>query len=130
MNLDDSSLIGRFLQGASDAFEALVKRHQRPVYTFLLRMSGSPDTAEDLFKETFLKVLKGLPTYSEQGKFDSWLFDIANRVATDAWRRRSRQREWIVQDQEAADAAEDPLSGSDERIERLELSEAIERLPS
>tara|TARA_B100001013_G_C24430355_1_gene371493 strand:- start:161 stop:376 length:216 start_codon:yes stop_codon:yes gene_type:complete len=71
MNLDDPSLIGRFLQGESNAFEALVKRHQRPVYTFLLRMSESPKIAEDLFQETFLKVLKGLPTYSEQGKFDS-----------------------------------------------------------
>ncbi len=126
MNLDDSSLIGRFLQGESDAFEALVKRYQRPIYTFLLRMSGSPETAEDLFQETFIKVLKGLPTYREQGKFDSWLFGIANRVATDAWRRGYRQREWIVQDQGAVDAAEDPLIGSDEKLERAELREAIE----
>ena len=124
MNLDDSSLIRRFLQGETDAFEAIMRKYQRPLYTFFLRMIGSQETAEDLFQETFLKVLKALPAYREQGKFHSWLFGIANRVATDEWRRNLQRRNWIVQDQEAVDVAEDPVGGSDERLERLELAVA------
>ena len=121
---DDAELIRSYRAGDPDAFEALVRRYQRPLATYLYRMTGSRAAADDLFQETFLRVLRGLPGYDERGKFSSWLFGIATNVASDAWRRNRGWREQVTSDPEAVDP--DPAPMPDVEAERRDILEKIE----
>jgi len=62
---DDSELIRNFKNGNEEAFVALVRKYQRPLFTFLLRLVGNQQSAEDLFQDTFVRVLRALPGYKE-----------------------------------------------------------------
>ena len=125
MHPEDSELIGRFQRGETAAFELLVRRYQRPLYTFLLRFTGDREAVRDLFQETFLRVLRGLPNYEERGRFGSWLFGIAHRVAVDAGRRNRAWRGRVVRNEQAMDAATDSRNLPDAALERAELAERV-----
>ncbi len=84
---DDAELIRAYRNGEAEAFEALVRKYERPLFTFLLRLVGNRQSAEDLFQDTFLRVLRALPKYKEDGRFSGWLFGIANNLAVDLLRR-------------------------------------------
>jgi len=96
--MTDADLIQKYQKGDKDAFETLVRRHQDALYTFLLRLTGAPDRADDLFQETFLRVIKALPKYREEGTFHHWLFRIANNVARDTKRRDAVRQRHITTD--------------------------------
>jgi RNA polymerase sigma-70 factor (ECF subfamily) len=95
-NISDNELIAHHLQGDRSAFPVIVRRYQGPMYAFLCRMTGNQAAADDLFQDTFLKVHKGLPAYTEQGTFKSWLFGIANNVCLDYLRRTKRSAATFV----------------------------------
>jgi RNA polymerase sigma factor (sigma-70 family) len=84
----DAELILAFQKGQASAFDRLLERYQRSLYTFILRMVKERVIAEDLFQETFLRVLRALPAYEEKGKFSSWLFGIGHRLCIDYFRRK------------------------------------------
>jgi len=126
MELEDSTLIRMSLSGDTKAIDALVKRYQRALYTFLLRLTGDQDRADDLFQETFLRVLQSLDSYEEREKFGSWLFRIANRVAVDSWRRSRTSRKHITTDTQEIIGAIDGQPLPDMVVEQAELVGKIE----
>lgn len=87
--MDDMSLLDAFRDGASEAFEALVKRHQGLVFNFLYRMVGNQAAADDLFQETWLKVLRNAHTYRPKAKFTTWCLQIARNTAFDHFKREN-----------------------------------------
>lgn len=91
--LTDDLVLRRFKNGDYKAFDAIVERYQKPLFTYLMRLVGEPQIAEDIFQDTFLKVMKGLKNYQEQGKFGKWLFGIAHHLAIDYLRREQRQQQ-------------------------------------
>jgi RNA polymerase sigma-70 factor, ECF subfamily len=88
----DAELIEQFLDGHAVAFDSLVRRYQEPLYGFLRRLAGNDDLANDLFQDSFIKVMRALPEYKEAGKFRSWLFGVARNLAMDRLRRRTLER--------------------------------------
>jgi RNA polymerase sigma-70 factor (ECF subfamily) len=90
MGRTDESLIAAHLSGDAAAFRELVLRYGDSLLGYLFRMTGNRDQAEDLFQETFKKVHEKAHTF-RGGRFKSWLFTIATRVAIDGARRRKRQ---------------------------------------
>jgi RNA polymerase sigma-70 factor (ECF subfamily) len=86
----DEDLVQRVLAGNSDAFDELVGRYQDRVFNTLARMCGSPQEAEDLAQETFLKAFRALGSFRQGSKFYTWLFRIA--VNTGFSRRRQEVR--------------------------------------
>jgi RNA polymerase sigma-70 factor (ECF subfamily) len=126
MVLQDSELIRSYQNGDAEAFETLVRKYQRPLFTFLLRLAGNRQNAEDLFQDTFVRVLRALPNYKEDGCFSGWLFGIANNLAVDWLHRREVQRERFVDDDEALGSAVDYQSSTDATLERAELARLIE----
>ena len=84
----DEDWVRRAQAGDRKAFYELVRRHQVPVYRYLLRMLGSHDDAMELTQEAFIKAWQALPQWRPEAQFRTWLFRIANNMALDALRHR------------------------------------------
>ncbi len=84
----ESQLILRCKKGDSRAFGELIKNYRKQLFTYLVRLSGNRDIAEDLMQDTLTKAWTGLARYEEKNKFSSWLFSIAHNIATDAYRKK------------------------------------------
>jgi RNA polymerase sigma-70 factor, ECF subfamily len=88
----DEELLAEFQQGDASAFERLLRRHRGPLYTFLLRMLGDREQAEDLAQETFLRVVKGAAAWEHRARFQTWLYAIARNLCVDRARREKFRR--------------------------------------
>lgn len=71
-----------------DALAALIERYQYRLYRYLLRLVGSPTTAEDLFQQTWLRVVEKIRRYDTRRSFEAWLFSVARNLTIDHLRRR------------------------------------------
>jgi RNA polymerase sigma-70 factor (ECF subfamily) len=78
---------------SGNAFEELMLRYQTRLVTVLGHLVGSRDQAEDLAQDVFLRVYRARKSYVPGAKFSTWLFTIANNVAANALRSRSRRHE-------------------------------------
>jgi len=95
MNLQKSSdqeLIRLYLKGNEASLEILIKRHQKSVYTSIYLMVRDRSLAEDIFQETFIKIINTLRTdrYNEEGKFGPWAARIGRNLAIDYIRKMKR----------------------------------------
>ncbi len=105
---DDKELMLRVRDGQeAAAFEELMRRYQRPLTGFLMRLTANLDVAQDLAEETFVRVWQSAPRYRPSAKFTTWLFTIASRLATDH-ARRAQVRRAVPLDAPAADDARSP----------------------
>lgn len=89
---DDEALMAAWRAGDVGAFEALFARHRRPLFTFLLHLTGARDLAEDIFQETFVRVLRARERYEASGRFVAWLHVIARNALRDHQRRAGVRR--------------------------------------
>jgi len=80
--------IARLRKGDPDAITDLVGRYQHRLYRFLVRMVGDPATAEDLFQQTWIRLMEKIGSYDARRSFEAWLFAIARNLAIDHLRRR------------------------------------------
>jgi RNA polymerase sigma-70 factor (ECF subfamily) len=89
----DEELIGRFRAGDdAAAFESLVHRYERELFSYLRRYLGSAEMAEDVFQATFLQVHLKRENFEDGRRFRPWLYTIATNQAIDAQRRNRRHR--------------------------------------
>jgi RNA polymerase sigma-70 factor (ECF subfamily) len=79
--------IARLRKGDPDAITDLVGRYQHRLYRFLVRMVGDPATAEDLFQQTWIRLMEKIGSYDARRNFEAWLFAIARNLAIDHLRR-------------------------------------------
>jgi RNA polymerase sigma-70 factor (ECF subfamily) len=93
-NETDDALMSRAARGEEAAFRLLVQRWESQVHAFLVSMLGSPEEAQDLAQETFVKVYAQAGRYRGEGLFRSWLFRIAGNLARSRLRRRKILR-WV-----------------------------------
>ncbi|MDF2176976.1 RNA polymerase sigma factor [Aliiglaciecola sp. CAU 1673] len=84
----DEKLISKALDGHQRAWLKLVRRYEKPIYNYGLRMTGNADDAMDLMQEVFMSVFRNLASYRAQGSFKSWLFSIAHFRCVEFYRRR------------------------------------------
>lgn len=89
MESTDKKLVDAHCQGSPTAFAELIRRYGSSVLGYLRRMSGSRDTAEDFFQETFKRVHEKAHTFRGDN-FKSWLFTIATHVAVNGLRSNKR----------------------------------------
>ncbi|MDP2360296.1 MAG: sigma-70 family RNA polymerase sigma factor [bacterium] len=90
--MSDAELIQAWRTGHAWAVTRLVERWRQPLYGYLLRFTGQPADAEDLFQDTWVRLLAALPRYEERQQFKSLLFTVATRLAIDHARARGRWR--------------------------------------
>ena len=87
--LNDNELVQRFISGDQNSLEVLIHRHKNRVYSYILLIVKSQDLAEDIFQETFIKVIRSLKKgrYTENGKFISWVLRISHNLIIDHFRK-------------------------------------------
>jgi RNA polymerase sigma-70 factor, ECF subfamily len=89
----DAQLVQQCLQGASSAWEELVRRHSRRIFNICYRFTGSGTEAEDLSQEVFLRVYRTLGSYrSAHGGFATWVTSVTRNLLIDHYRRTRRDR--------------------------------------
>jgi RNA polymerase sigma-70 factor (ECF subfamily) len=93
----------------ADAFEELMRRYQGRLVTILGHLVGNRDQAEDLAQEVFMRVFRARETYVPGAKFATWLFTIANNVASNARRSRSRRREITLEGRDSGPMGAHPM---------------------
>lgn len=91
--MTDAELLAAYRGGDVQALGELMERHKAAVYGYLLRLTGRPETADDLFQEVFLKLVRDPGAYKERDRFKSWLFTVARNAAMDQFRREAARRE-------------------------------------
>jgi RNA polymerase sigma-70 factor (ECF subfamily) len=80
--------ITRLRRSDPDALSSMIGRYQHRLYRYLLRLSRDRSTAEDLFQQTWLRVMEKIGRYDEARRFDVWLFSVARNLAIDHFRAR------------------------------------------
>ena len=88
----DGQLVSDYLKGNEQSFEILIKRHKQRIYNFIFSKVLNRDVAEDIFQDTFIKVINTLKRgkYNEEGKFLPWTMRIAHNLIIDHFRRVKR----------------------------------------
>jgi len=87
--MKDYELVNKFVEGDKDSIEVLINRHKNRVYTYILLIVKDQQLAEDIFQDTFIKVIKSLQKgkYQEKGIFVSWVVRIAHNLIIDYFRK-------------------------------------------
>jgi len=123
--LTDQNLVQAYIKGDHSAIEVLINRHRRKVYTYILMTIKNQQLAEDLFQETFIKVIQSLRggKYKDNGKFLSWVIRIAHNLIIDHF-RKEKQMNAISNDDTEVDLFNSKKL-SDDNIEELIISSQI-----
>ena len=92
LQLEDSVLVKDYIKGDEKALEILIKRHNQRISSFIYSKVLDRDVTEDIFQDTFIKVIKTLKkgSYSEEGKFLPWVMRIAHNLIIDHFRKNKR----------------------------------------
>jgi RNA polymerase sigma-70 factor (ECF subfamily) len=129
-SLGDASLVAACLAGNREAFDAIVRRHQRQVYQLCYRFAGNHEDASDLTQDAFIRAYRGLGSFKGSSAFSTWLYRVAVNVCLN--RVGARARKPLVP-LDAADRLDSRIERADTLLlkgERAaELRAAIARLP-
>lgn len=92
LQIDDSILVKNYIAGDEKALEVLINRYNQRISSFIYSKVLDRDVAEDIFQDTFIKVIKTLKrgSYSEEGKFLPWVMRIAHNLIIDHFRKNKR----------------------------------------
>ena len=116
----DQQIIASVLAGDRDAFATLIQRYSDPLYRHALGMTGSPDVAEDILQQSFIKAYNHLSEV--RGRFDAWLFRIVANGCKD-WLKNIRRTHVSYDEDDQPSAFNTP----DEDLDRSELRHDLDR---
>lgn len=124
-HLSDQELVELFLDGNKLGIETLIYRHKNKVYTYIVLIVKDQHLAEDIFQDTFIKVIRSLKEgkYKDNGRFLSWVIRIAHNLVIDHF-RKEKQINTISNDNYEADIF-NSKKFSDKNIEELLIREQI-----
>jgi len=92
--LSDQELVANYLNGDNKSFEILLERHKGKVFAFIMSKVKNRDLTEDIFQDTFIKVINSLQKgkYNEEGKFLPWMMRISHNLVIDYFRKNSKMK--------------------------------------
>ncbi len=124
---DDEALIQAYLAGDVRSFDTLYARYKRPLYAYLNRMTGNHALADDLFQQTWLRVIRKLEKYESKQKFFAWLTMIAHNLAIDHFRKEKTASELPLDDENIA--VSEPVSHTEPwmKLHNRELEKALRK---
>lgn len=98
--MKDYELVKKFIEGDQESIEVLINRHKNRVYTYILLIVKDQQLAEDIFQDTFIKVINSLKKgkYQEKGIFVSWVVRIAHNLIIDYYRKQKHLKTYSSED--------------------------------
>ena len=128
--LKDDFYIRQYLDGNQKAFNRIIDHYKRPLFSFILKMVNNKEVAEDIFQETFMRVIKNIQQYKEKGCFSSWLFHISHNLCKDHWRKIAKEKyDESLDKQEFADSGKLINQKLEEIEDKAWLESEISNLP-
>lgn len=129
--LTDTELVHAYQAGDEHAFETLLQRHKRKVWSHVYLMVRDREVTDDLFQEAFIKVVHTLKTgkYNEEGKFLPWVMRIAHNLVIDHFRRNKKMpmlRGTVDHDVFATVAQ--PGQNAEQRMVNVQIDEDVRKL--
>lgn len=121
-SLIDFELMERIGSGDHAAFRTLVERHQNAVIGTVSKMLGSPNDAEDISQQVFLRIWRNARRYRPDAKFTTYLFTITRNLVFNETRRRGRKKE--VSSEEREETSHHQIADSPDRTPDAELLQA------
>jgi RNA polymerase sigma-70 factor (ECF subfamily) len=123
--MSDNELVNRFIAGESKAVEELIHRYKNKVYTYIYFNVRNQHLAEDLFQDTFVKVIKSFQDgkYQDNGRLLSWIMRIAHNLVIDYY-RRNKQLNTCSNDDYEMDLFNSPRY-SEENVEQVMVNDQI-----
>ena len=90
--ITDALLVSNYINGDESAISVLINRHKQRIYSFIYSKVLDRDITEDIFQDTFIKVIRTLKrgAYNEEGKFLPWVMRIAHNLVIDHFRKNNR----------------------------------------
>ena len=90
--ITDAVLVSNYIKGDESALSVLITRHKQKIYSFIYSKVFDRDVTEDVFQDTFIKVIRTLKLgkYNEEGKFLPWVMRIAHNLVIDHFRKNNR----------------------------------------
>ena len=88
----DALLVKNYIAGDENSLSTLINRHQSKIYGFIYSKLSDRDMADDIFQDTFIKVIKTLKSnsYNEEGKFLPWVMRISHNLIIDHYRKNKK----------------------------------------
>lgn len=129
--IDDSQLVDSYISGNESALAELINRHKNKVYGFIFSKVLDKNVAEDVFQDTFVKVILTLKEgkYSEEGKFLPWVMRIAHNLTIDFFRSKTRMpvigETFVDEDFSIFDFLADPEDCSETRIIKEQIDKEL-----
>lgn len=122
----DYELVQEFVNGSQESIELLINRHKSKVYTYIVLIVKKEQLAEDIFQDTFIKVINSLKEgrYKDNGRFLSWVIRIAHNLIIDHF-RKEKQLNTISNDNYETDLF-NSYKMSDKNIEDHLIQDQIE----
>ena len=92
LHIPDSLLVKNYVEGNENALSTLIKRHESKIYGFIYSKIADRDISNDIFQDTFIKVIKTLKnnSYNEEGKFSPWVMRISHNLIVDHFRKTKK----------------------------------------
>jgi len=92
LHIPDSLLVKNYIEGNENALSVLIKRHESKIYGFIYSKIADRDISNDIFQDTFIKVIKTLKnnSYNEEGKFLPWVMRISHNLIVDHFRKTKK----------------------------------------
>ncbi|MEO8069134.1 MAG: sigma-70 family RNA polymerase sigma factor [Flavobacteriales bacterium] len=129
--LSDTELVQLYVQGSEQAFETLLHRHKRKVWSHIYLMVREREATEDLFQETFIKVVNTLKggRYNDEGKYLPWVMRIAHNLVIDHFRRNKKMP--LVRSNDDHDVfatVSQPDKNVEQRMVNVQIDDDVRRL--
>lgn len=92
LHIPDALLVKNYVEGNENALATLIKRHESKIYGFIYSKIADRDISNDIFQDTFIKVIKTLKSnsYNEEGKFLPWVMRISHNLIVDHFRKTKK----------------------------------------
>ncbi|MBE0422454.1 MAG: sigma-70 family RNA polymerase sigma factor [Lutibacter sp.] len=127
----DSVLVNNYINGHEKSLEILIIRHKQRIFSFILSKVSDREVAEDIFQDTFIKVINTLKrgAYNEEGKFLPWVMRIAHNLIIDHFRRNKRLPKFNnTDDFDIFDVLSDDMLTAENQIIKSQILEDVRNL--
>lgn len=126
--LSDEELMSQIKTGNVEAFEVLLDRYRKPLFSFIFRMLGDFHRSQDIFQETFFRVFRHARRYNESFKFSTWLYRIAQNLCLGEVRRQKKSETISLNNETKFQLMEHRNEMTpDKELESKELEQIVER---